>query len=289
MPELPEVETIVRDLSPALVGHAIEEVDILAERSVERPSPLEFRRRLIGQRIQAVRRRAKYILVRVASGDWLVVHLGMTGSLVLNGQMGNGQVGNGQVGNGQVGNEKHLRCRFRLDDGRWLLFRDMRRFGRLQVLSDDEVRALEKRLGPEPLDSGFAVQGFRERLSTRRAPVKAVLLDQGLLAGLGNIYADEALFLAGVNPRRLASTLTEAEVEGLYGAIRQVLQEAIRARGTTFSDYRDGYGRAGGHRVALKVYRRTSLPCPCCGAAIQRIVVGGRSTHFCPRCQPERL
>ena len=231
----------------------------------------ELRRRLAGQTILEVQRRAKYILLGLAGGDSLVIHLGMTGSLTLSNERAD---------------DGYRRCVFVLDDGRRLLFRDVRRLGNLRLLGSEQLRTLDQRLGPEPLAGSFTPQSLASRLNRKRSPIKAVLLDQSMVAGLGNIYADEALHRAGIHPLRAASSLNQAEIEALHAAVRMTLQEAIRDRGTTLSDYRDGYGRAGGHLPALRVYRRTGLPCLACGMAVERLVVGGRSTHFCPRCQP---
>jgi len=272
MPELPEVETIVRDLEPELQGRTIVAADVRSERSLAGHTAEEFARGVLGQRIGEVRRRAKYILVHFENGEYLVVHLAMTGGLMVRTELDP--------------NDRHLRIAFRLDDGKWLLFRDLRRFGRLRLLGAEGVRSLDERLGPEPLDAQFTWAELHARLAIRRLPVKAALLDQALLAGLGNIYADEALFRAMINPQRPANSLNKAETVRLHAAIIAVLREAIEGRGTSFSDYRDGHGRRGKHLEALRVYRRTGLPCSRCGEPIQRLVIGGRSTHFCPRCQP---
>lgn len=174
--------------------------------------------------------------------------------------------------------------RIRTEDGFSLSFHDPRKLGRAYWHPAPEE--FLQFLGPEPLDESFTPQDLHRILAERRASVKAVLLDQRNLAGLGNIYTDEALFLAGIHPRRLASSLSWEETQRLYWAIREVLEKGIKNRGTTFSSYRDALGRKGENQLSLNVFRRTGKPCPRCGTPIERIKVAGRSSHFCPKCQP---
>jgi formamidopyrimidine-DNA glycosylase len=277
MPELPEVETIRRDLLSHVVGHTITGVHVMPGASrVIRDVPVRaFVRRLAGRRIDDLARRGKYLLFRL-NGErapiYLTVHLRMTGSLLYR-----------RAGDPS---DAYVRAVITLDDGREMRYADLRKLGQMWLVDSPEEAV--GALGPEPLEAAFTAAKLRETLSRRRAPVKAVLLDQHAIAGLGNIYADEALFAARIHPRRLANTLTETEVKRLHRAVRRVLNDALGNRGSSFRDYVDGAGREGTHQLRVKVFRRTGQPCYVCRTEIARIKVGGRSTHFCPRCQPER-
>ncbi|MDI7274375.1 MAG: DNA-formamidopyrimidine glycosylase, partial [Anaerolineae bacterium] len=268
VPELPEVETIVRDLRGLVLGQTIRGVEVYWERSIATPDPEQFAARLVGQHIRGVDRRGKYIVVRLQRGD-LLVHLRMTGQLLV-------------ASEGQERECRHLRVALLLD-GRRLLFNDTRKLGRLAWVPDAEAALAS--LGPEPLGDGFTVERLAAAAAKRRVAAKTLLLDQRVLAGVGNIYADEALFAAGVAPWRRACTLERDEVAALYAAIRAEMERAIRNRGTTLSDYRDAAGREGEHREALRVYGRAGRPCPRCGAAIERTLICARSSYHCPRCQ----
>jgi len=274
MPELPEVETIRRDLLDHVVGRTITSVRIApgAERVVRGDDA--FAQRLAGRRITDVLRRGKYLLFRLdgkGKPRYLAVHLRMTGSLLFR--------------RASDPPDPYVRAVIALDYGSELRYADLRKLGQLWVVDSPEEAV--GRLGPEPLDAAFTAAKLRDSLSGRRAPIKAVLLDQRAIAGIGNIYADEALFAARIHPRRLASSLSEAEVGRLHRAIRRVLNDALDNRGSSFRDYVDAAGREGTHQLRVKVFRRTGQPCYVCGAEIARIKVGGRSTHFCPHCQPE--
>jgi len=276
MPELPEVETIRRDLLSHVVGRTITGVHVAPGASrVIRGVPVRvFARRIAGRRIEALARRGKYLLFRFDGARapvYLAVHLRMTGSLLYR--------------RPDDPPDAYVRAVITLDDGSELRYADLRKLGQMWVVDSPE-EAVGK-LGPEPLDAAFTAAKLRETLSHRRAPVKAVLLDQRAIAGLGNIYTDEALFAARIHPRRLANTLTEAETKRLHRAIRRVLNDALGNRGSSFRDYVDAAGREGTHQLRVKVFRRTGQPCYVCGAEIARIKVGGRSTHICPHCQPE--
>ncbi len=268
MPELPEVETIVRDLRPILVGQAITGVDIHCKSSIATPGIDEFSAGLVGQRILGVDRRGKFIILHLERGD-LLIHLRMTGRLLV-------------MPGDQVSDCRYLRVVLALGQQR-LLFADMRKFGRLYMVAN-AAEVLGK-LGPEPLAGDFTVDGLAARLCKRRAPIKSLLLDQRILAGVGNIYADEALHAACIAPQRQACTLTRHEVTALHSAIRDELHRGIRNRGTTLSDYRDAAGREGEHRQCLRVYGRAGELCQRCGSAIVRVRIGGRSSFHCPRCQ----
>ena len=272
MPELPEVETIVRDLRPKLVGRTIVGVSHCDWPNTIAPlDAATFCATLRGETILDVTRRAKYILLQLSSDRVLAVHLRMTGALTT-------------VPTPRPAG-KATRLIFQLDNGAELHFTDARKFGKVRLLTPDELPAFLARLGPEPLPDDFTLDRFRALLAGRRAQLKPLLLNQRVLAGLGNIYADEALFLARIHPLRTAASLTADESERLYDAIRHVLTQGIANRGTTISDYRDGSGDKGRNQEALNAYGQRDQPCPRCGTPIIRLVVGGRGTHICPTCQ----
>ena len=281
MPELPEVETIRRDLTPRIVGRTIIEawVSPNAPKLVQavpagRQGELAdaFCRRLAGRRIEELDRRGKYLLIRLDGGVTWIVHLRMTGGLI-----------HSRGGCEGLPDGRFLRARFGLDDGAALCYVDLRKLGTMW-LTDDESAVVGK-LGPEPLGEAFGPRELHRLLEKRRAPVKAVLLDQGAIAGVGNIYADEALFEAGIRPSKPARALSRRAAERLHWAVRKVLMEAIEDRGSSFRDYVDAEGEQGMHQLRVKVFRRTGEPCYACGTAIKRVKVGGRSTHYCPKCQ----
>jgi len=270
MPELPEVESIVRGLRSSLVGRTVTAVEIRWPGVVDRPTPDGLVSGLTGRRVTGVSRRAKYILI--ALGDrHLLVHLRMAGRLLMchNRAM-------------EAVQDPYVRATFDLDDGSVLLFRDVRKFGRLYLVSDPAE--VVEALGPEPLADGFTPEALRACLAHRRQ-IKPLLLDQHVLAGLGNIYVDESLWEARLHPLRRANTLSEDDVARLFAAVRAVLTRAIENGGTTLRDYRDCEGEVGQHQYELAVYGRAGEPCPRCGNAIERIVVGQRGTHLCTTCQ----
>ncbi len=274
MPELPEVETIRRDLLPQVIGRTITRVRVLpgSERIVKNVSARALARRLDGRCIDDLTRRGKYLLLRL-DGDrpplYLAVHLRMTGSLLYR--------------HASDPADGYVRAVISLDDGSELRYADLRKLGQIWVVESPKAIGA---LGPEPLEPDFTVAKLCDALSHRRAPIKSVLLDQRAIAGLGNIYTDEALFAAKIHPLRLANSLSDAEVRRLHRAIRRVLNDALDNRGSSFRDYVDAAGREGRHHLQVKVFRRTGQACYVCGTKIARIKVGGRSTHFCPHCQP---
>jgi formamidopyrimidine-DNA glycosylase len=272
VPELPEVETIRRDLLPLLRGRAFTHVWVSPEapRLVQAPSSTDFARLLPGRRVEDISRRGKFLVFHLSGGLHLIVHLRMTGALLHR--------------PAAAPPDRYVRAVFSLDDGSELRFSDLRKFGALWLVPD--VSPVLGRLGPEPLDGSLTPSLLREVTARRRAPIKSVLLDQRALAGLGNIYADEALFAAGLHPQRPASSLSDAEVKRLHEAIGRVLRAALDDRGASFSDYVDASGREGRHQFRVQVFRRTGQPCYVCGGDIARVKVAGRSSHFCPRCQP---
>lgn len=271
MPELPEVETIAQALRPALVGREIVSARLLWERTLATPSPAEFEEWIIGQSIEAVGRRAKYINLQLSTPHRgktfnFLIHLRMSGDLYLK-----------DSANDPPG--KHDRLHLGLSDGHTLVFNDTRKFGRIWLVTNaDEVTG---GLGPEPFDPSFDAQVLYDHLHAHHRQVKPLLLDQHFLAGLGNIYTDEALHLSGVHPLRLSDTILPAEAQSLFQAIRTVLQAGIDHNGASF----DWVYRGGSFQNYFRVYNRTGQPCPVCGTLIRRMVVGQRGTHFCSTCQ----
>ncbi len=270
MPELPEVEVISQGLQHLISQSTIQGVEVLWPRAVARPEVPAFICELTGRRVMGVSRRGKFLLFALDNGRWMLAHLRMTGGFC--------------VLPAAAPAHAYVRVIFHLADGRDLWYVDVRKFGRL-YLADTPEEVLQD-LGVEPLSAEFTAGRLADILSRRKGHIKPLLLNQGLIAGLGNIYADEALFRAGIHPLRRACDLSMEEIQRLHAAIQQVLQEAIDHRGTTLRNYRDAGGQAGRNQFRLDVYRRQGSPCRRCGTPIQRIVVGQRGTHFCPRCQP---
>jgi formamidopyrimidine-DNA glycosylase len=273
VPELPEVETVRRALEPALVGRTIERAEIVDARLTRPEEPQLVAAELDGERVAAVERRGKYLVIRFQSGRALLVHLRMTGSFRT-------------TRDGEGDEDPYRRAVVSLDDGSDVAYRDVRRFGTWLLLEPDEVEPyLAVRLGPEPLEQRFTPRVLRDRLAGRRAPLKAALLDQRTVAGLGNIYADEALWRAKLHPRREAGTLTAAEIRRAHTGIREALEMGVARQGSTLRDYRQPDGASGSMQDEFKAYGRLGEPCERCGTPIDRIVVGGRGTWYCPRCQ----
>jgi formamidopyrimidine-DNA glycosylase len=278
MPELPEVETVRRRLAPVLEGRRFSEVSISDGRLTRPFDPLEVALELSGERVTLVDRRGKYLILRLESGRTLLIHLRMTGSLR-----------HWPAAQGELPDDPYRRAVVRLDDGADVGYRDVRRFGTWLLLEPGELEPyLAARLGPEPIGPQFTAAVLGERLAGRRAPIKAVLLDQRRLAGVGNIYADEALWQAKIHPLREAQSLERDEVKALHRAIRAALERGIKRQGSTLRDYSLPDGSYGGMQNEFKVYGRAGEPCDRCGTPIERIVVGGRGTWFCPTCQVER-
>ena len=273
MPELPEVETIVADLRPHLTGRTIERCELAFPTIVRHPEPEQFIDAVTGMRIESVGRRGKYILIRLSSDVLLVVHLGMSGQLRLVDPV--------------APLLKHTHAVFFLDDGKQLRYRDPRRFGRLLVGTEEALLAAKKmpRLGPEPIDPNYAADQLYRELRRRRAPLKAVLLDQKAIAGVGNIYADESLYRARLRPARLANTVSKQSARRLHEALRESLVLAIANRGSSVDTYRDAWGQIGGQQEQLLVYGRAGEPCFNCGRPLSSMRIAGRTTVFCRRCQ----
>lgn len=273
MPELPEAETIVRGLRPRIVGRRITAARFLSRRVATPRTRRLTPTRVLDRAVADVTRRAKLVLVQLEGGDQLAVDLRMTGRLVCS-------------RDGVPEGFEHVRAVLELDDASRLYFDDARQFGSITLFAPDEWARYTERFGPEPLRGGFTLEALRAALRARtRAAVKTALLDPKVAAGVGNLYANEACFVAGIRPGRRARRLTSAEVERLHAAIRQVLAEAIEARGTTFRDYRDAAGDMGTYQGTLRVYDRAGEACGRCGTKIRRVVLAGRSGFYCPRCQ----
>jgi formamidopyrimidine-DNA glycosylase len=296
MPELPEVETIKNDLKPRVVGKKIAAVEVRSEKTV-RGSVRAFKLALPGKKFIDISRRGKLLIFKVIGGQFLLIHLKMTGQLIYCGPDGlvagghaNSEAEEERFGADQPDSfcrlNKYTRVIFRFSDNSQLFFNDLRRFGYLQIVDKKKLTQVLAGFGSEPLAREFSLSYFSEILTSRRKSIKAVLLDQKLIAGIGNIYADESLFAAGIRPMRPAHTLTAAEKKKLFSAIKNIIKKAIKYRGTTFSNYVDGRGQAGGFRRLLKVYRREGQKCLRCRAGIiKKTTVAGRGTRYCPVCQ----
>ena len=274
MPELPEVETVRATLAPVLTGRRLDRVDILDTRLVRPFEPLAVAADLEGERIEAVERRGKYLVFRFESGRSLLIHLRMTGSLR-------------HSRGGSLADDPHRRAVVKLDDGSDVAYRDVRRFGTWLLLEAGELEPyLDRRLGAEPLSPGFTSRRLGERLRGRKAPIKAAILDQRTLAGMGNIYADEALWRARIHPLRPAGDLAYDEIRRLRSGVRRALEAGIARQGATLRDYSTPDGRRGRMQHEFKVYGRTGEPCDRCGTPIAKTRVAGRGTWYCPHCQP---
>ena len=272
MPELPEVETVRAHLAPMLTGRRIERALILDPRLVRPFEPAAVAGELVDERVAAVERRGKYLVVRFESGRVLLIHLRMTGSLL-------------HAPGGAVDDDPHRRAVLILDNGADVVYRDIRRFGTWELLEPADVPAyLGSRLGPEPL-AGLTASRLAERLAGRRSPLKAALLDQRTVAGLGNIYADEALWYARIHPLRRAGELDADEVRRVHRAVRRALRLGIERQGASLRDYALPDGASGRMQDEFRAYGREGEPCDRCRTPIAKIRVGGRGTWFCPRCQ----
>lgn len=293
MPELPEVETVRRTLEPHLVGAriakcSIDERKIL--RSVEEIDVID------GQTVLSLDRRGKYLVIEL-NDHHLIFHLGMTGQLTIRDPRRPDSAFERHPVTGletaiQHGPDRHTHFHVCLSDGRSLLFRDTRKFGRVFIIRKDSGSLpgffAARKLGLEPFSSGYELSAFLALFGKRKLRIKSLLLNQSFVAGVGNIYADEALFEAGIHPARRTTSLRRSEKESLFQTVRLVLERGIQNKGTTFRDFIDGDGREGTNRDELFVYGRSGEPCVRCGTSIKKIVVSQRGTHFCPTCQPRR-
>jgi formamidopyrimidine-DNA glycosylase len=275
VPELPEVETVRRRLAPVVEGRRLERVEIADPRLTRPADPVEVARELEGERVAVVDRRGKYLIVRFESGRALLIHLRMTGTVLLNDGRHLAE-----------GEDPHRRAVITLDDGSDVTYRDVRRFGTWLLLEPDEVEAyVDARVGREPLGDAYKAKHLAEKLERRKAPIKAAILDQTTVAGVGNIYADEALWRARVHPLSPAHTLDAEQVKAVHRGIRDALRMGIRRQGSTLRDYRLPDGGEGGMQHEFKVYGRGGEPCERCGTPIDKIRVAGRGTWYCPSCQ----
>ena len=272
MPELPEVETIKRDLETKVVGLRFTGATISWPRMLQNMTPEAFNSRLTYQRIEGLKRRGKYLIFQLSTGDALILHLRMSGSLRLD---------------DDCYSDPYVRAVFDFDNGSKLYFRDPRKFGMIWLVADAEQ--VVGKLGPEPLDKHFKSKDLQSILSCHCAPIKAVLCDQTVIAGVGNMYADEALFDAGIHPERKASSLSNEETKRLHRAIVAVLKKAIEAGGASISDYTRPDGTSGESQFSFKVAHRSGSRCPCCGTAIERIPIRKRGSYFCPKCQGKNI
>lgn len=286
MPELPEVETVRRGLVPAMEGKRIERAEVRRP-DLRWPFPERMAERLTGAGIERLRRRSKYILADLDTGETLLVHLGMTGRMTVSGIAA--PYVPGQFHHAHPLTEKHDHVVFDMGDGARVTFNDARRFGAMDLMptATAEAHPLLASLGPEPLGNDFHADGLAARLKGRKGPVKVLLLDQRIVAGLGNIYVSEALHRAGIHPERAGGSIPRDGLERLVGDIRAVLAEAIEAGGSSLRDYRQADGELGYFQHSFRVYDRAGAPCPTpgCTGSVQRIVQGGRSSYYCATCQ----
>jgi formamidopyrimidine-DNA glycosylase len=273
VPELPEVETIAADLRPHLVGRTIVRCELRFPTIVRHPEPELFVDLIAGQRIESLKRRGKYILIGLEADRVLVVHLGMTGQL--------------RIVEPSTPIPDHTHAIFDLNDGRQLRYRDPRRFGRILLGTEADLLTARvlPRLGPEPIDPDFSPDRLYRALRGRKTSLKAVLLDQGTLAGVGNIYADESLHAARLRPDRIAHRISRKSAARLHESLRTSLETAIRNRGSSVDTYRDAWGELGGQQEVLLVYGRGGEPCFTCGRPLASIRIAGRTTVFCRTCQ----
>ena len=273
MPEMPEVEIIRRYLDTQVAGKTIMNLDIRLPRMIKWPDVEGFRALVTGRTIKSMNRRGKYLLMELDNDSKVVFHLRMTGRLVYE-------------PTGET-SDHHARVIFHLQDGASLVYGDTRTLGTIHGLKPQELGMLKglAEMGPEPLSAEFTVEYLYRTASQRKVAIKSFLLNQKYIGGIGNIYADEALFLAGIHPLRPANSLTQAECSSLWESVNKVIAAGIADGGTTFRDYQNGEGGKGSHQEHLYVYGRKGEQCRNCGAVIERITVGGRGTHFCPKCQ----
>jgi formamidopyrimidine-DNA glycosylase len=270
MPELPEVETIKRQLNRKIKGKKIKAVEVRLPHFVKYPLE-KFKKIVEGAKIKNINRRAKLLIIELSNGYCLIIHLKLTGQLIFNGQP-----------------TKHTHLIYAFTDGSQLIHNDLRQFGFVKVVPKKELADFlaKEKFGPEPLTKKFTLDLFKELLSKRKgAKIKPLLMDQSFVAGIGNVYSDEILFYAGVRPTRKAGSLKPKEIEKIYQGIKKILPAALSRRGTSADTYVDTEGREGNYIPLLRVYQREGQPCFVCGTKIKRLKMGGRSAHFCPRCQ----
>jgi formamidopyrimidine-DNA glycosylase len=282
MPELPEVETVMRGLAPSMEGAVITRAQVNRP-DLRWPFPDRMAERLVGQRVERLRRRSKYILADLASQETLLIHLGMSGRMLVSGDP------LGMFVHDHPTPEKHDHVVLDMDNGARITFNDPRRFGAMDLLdtATAEDSKLLSVLGPEPLGNQFSEQHLINAFQNKKSPVKTALLDQGIIAGLGNIYVCETLYRAGISPKRKAGAIAQQKVAGLVPIIREVLQDAIEAGGSSLKDFRSAGGELGYFQHRFDVYDREGEPCKRegCTGTVQRVVQSGRSSFYCPTCQ----
>jgi formamidopyrimidine-DNA glycosylase len=280
MPELPEVETVRRGLEPVVVGQTFSKVE-LRLKDLRFPFPDDFANRLVGARIERLERRAKFLVATLSSSDILTMHLGMTGRFSIESD----QLGEFHHATG--GHPKHDHVVFHFDNSVKVTFNDVRRFGFMELIGADDVNnnARFASLGPEPLSNNFSENYFYDVLKSKKSPIKSALLDQRVVAGLGNIYVCEALFRAGIRPTRRSDKINRRETRVLFGHIRDVLREAIDAGGSSISDFAQTDGKLGYFQHNFAVYGKEGKSCQTCGTEVEKITQSGRSSFFCPTCQ----
>lgn len=278
MPELPEVETVRRSLEKLISGLSIINSEVFMPKIVGSHRPSDFKTALVGRQVALqLERRGKYLIIPLSGNMVLVIHLRMTGRLVFLNECND--------------LPKYTHVLFYFNNGKRLAFADMRQFGRVNLLPMEELIKMSglKDLGPEPLGDSFNQEYMHQELPRRRTKIKALLLNQSFVAGLGNIYVDEALHLAKIHPERLAQELSPDEINRLYQSIVHVIEQGIKNRGTSFRDYVDGEGNMGNNQNMLKAYNREGEQCLCCNEIISRKKVAGRSSYFCPHCQKTQV
>jgi len=268
MPELPEVETIKRDLESKIIGLCFTGATLSWPRMLQNLTPEAFNHRLISQCIEEITRRGKYLIFQLSNGEALILHLRMSGSLRMD---------------DACNDDPYIRAVFGLNNGASLYFRDPRKFGMIWLVEDE--KQVVGKLGPEPLDQGFTANELQSILSNHTAPIKATLCDQTLIAGIGNMYADEALFAASIHPARKTNNLSRDEIKRLHHAIGEVLKKAINSGGASISDYRRPDGKSGEAQFVFKVAHQLGKKCNKCGTPIERIPIHKRGSYFCPKCQ----
>ena len=285
MPELPEVETIAADIRPHLEGRTITVVRVFKPDILKKTSRATFQRAVAGRRVTRVWRRAKNLVIDLDNGRRIVIQPGMTGSFQVSGARGRGSKAR-KPGPRPPAPDPYDVIHFTLDNGAIARYHDVRRLGRVYLFTPKQWDRHDAAIGPEPLDAAFTAEHFQARLKGRRLMIKKAIMDQRVLAGVGNIYASEALWMAGVDPSRESSRLSAGEAARLHRAIAEVLQRSIEGRGTTFRDYRTGTGEPGDYQGRLAVYDRAGEPCLRCGRRIALThAIDARSSYFCPGCQ----
>lgn len=290
MPELPEVQTIVNDLNKKVIGRRITGVWFDAPKIIKNPKPKKFEKAIKGKKILGAKRRAKNLLFDLSGNLMMLIHLKMTGHLLI----GKWKIANGKraipLEPKEIVNDPHnqyIHLIFYLDDGKMLAFSDLRKFGKMILGTKEQIENLPelKKLGPEPLDKSFKFIKFVKLIKSEQRKIKQVLMDQEVIAGIGNIYSDDILWKAKIHPFKPANKLSDKELREIWKAMREILQKALKLRGTSTSDYRDTAGKEGGYTDYRLVYQREGESCQRCKTKIKRVKIGGRSAHYCPKCQ----